>query len=115
MAVGQSKIHIVFQKKKTCIEPQIEKYDIVKVVSEAFNESFCQKEHNLNSLADRGWNSLDYNLLDNPELCTTITKEDSKKEEELGSWRKFQVVHQLQHCQSFLFWTTIIVPLPPIL
>ena len=77
MAITKAKAKLVDMKIKKCIKnPRVEKDEIVLVVNQAWNASFARVEYNKKAIAARGWNPLTFNLLDNPEICGTMTEED---------------------------------------
>ena len=47
---------------------QVEKTDIVGIVHRAFQVSFANIVNSKKAIRNRGWNPLNYNLLDDPEL-----------------------------------------------
>ena len=77
MAIMKAKAKLGDMKIKQCIKnPHVEKDKIVLVVNQAWNASFARVEYNKKAIAARGWNPLTFNLLDNPEICGTMTEED---------------------------------------
>ena len=66
-------------KLRNKLKPQIEKYDIVPMVNEAVKNSFFIKDASKNAVAERGWNPLNYYLLDHPMLKDTSESEKNNQ------------------------------------
>jgi hypothetical protein len=54
---------------------QVEKTDIVGIVHRAFQVSFANTVNSKKAIRNRGWNPLNYTLLDDPELNNTQEKD----------------------------------------
>ena len=48
------------------------------LINKAWNASFARKNKNLQAIADRGWNPLNYNILTMPEIRATMTMDEKK-------------------------------------
>jgi hypothetical protein len=56
------------KKQKLRLDFKIERHDVVGLVQRAWEHSFDWVDSNKKAIAERGWNPLTYNLLDDPEL-----------------------------------------------
>ena len=54
--------------------------DLMPLINKAWNASFARRNKNLQAIADRGWNPLNYNILTMPEIRATMTKDEKKLE-----------------------------------
>ena len=43
------------------------------IINEAWQQSFAQVDFNKKAISDRGWNPLNYNLLNNEDIKSTMT------------------------------------------
>ena len=68
MALTVEKQKLLEQKAKLQLDTRIERHDVVGLVHRAWEKSFAKKESNKRAIAERGWNPLNYNLLDHEEL-----------------------------------------------
>ncbi len=72
MALTKSKRELVMKKQRSCFKnPRIETYEIVMIMSEAWQKSFGRVPFNKDAIAARGWYPLTRNLLDHPEIAAT--------------------------------------------
>ena len=88
---GRFKISLNKQKKDL-IEYRIDNFtselellptDIIPMIGKAWDTSFADVEGNKAAIAERGWFPLNKNLLLNPRLRGTMTKDDAEVEDEL--------------------------------
>jgi len=68
MALTVEKQKLLEQKAKLLMESRIDRHDAVGLVHRAWEKSFAKKDSNKRAIAERGWNPLNYNLLDHEEL-----------------------------------------------
>ncbi len=59
---------LVLEKKEMRLDFEIDRHDVVGLVQHAWQHSFAKVESSRKAIAERGWNQLAYNLLDNSEL-----------------------------------------------
>ena len=69
-----------FKLKKMTEDQYLKPTDLMPLINKAWNASFARKHKNLQAIADRGWNPLNYNLLTMPEIRATMTKDEKKLE-----------------------------------
>jgi hypothetical protein len=68
MCLTVEKHNLLEKKTKLCLDSKIERHDAVGLVHRAWLKSFMKVESNKRAISDRGWNPLNYNLLDHDEL-----------------------------------------------
>jgi hypothetical protein len=68
MCLTVEKHNLLEKKTKLCLDSKIERHDAVGLVHRAWLKSFVKVESNKRAISDRGWNPLNYNLLDHDEL-----------------------------------------------
>jgi hypothetical protein len=68
MAIAKAKRELVNKKENAGLLGTIEKTDIVRLVSHAWNASFSRVDNNKKAVAEHGWGPLNYNLLLHPEI-----------------------------------------------
>jgi hypothetical protein len=54
--------------------------DIMPLINKAWSQSSARIDKNKNTIADRGWNPFNRNLLVFPEVCETMTKQEVEAE-----------------------------------
>ena len=87
MALYKAKKFLLEQKMSYMIDPlTLVPTDIVPIVNMAWNSSFVNVENNLVAIQERGWNPLNYALLDNDDIKITMTDSDV---------RHFESIHKL--------------------
>jgi hypothetical protein len=67
-ALIKQKQKIIYEKSKLHLPGKVEKQDIIGLVHHLWNASFAKVESNKKAIRNRGWNPLNYKLLDHPEL-----------------------------------------------
>ena len=80
IALNQAKQDLLNFKEEKCLPGSLSHTDLMPIINKAWDKSFARIRHNKNAIADRGWNPLNYNLLLNPEIRATMTKQDQKHE-----------------------------------
>jgi hypothetical protein len=70
---------------KLCLDTKIERHDAVGLVHRAWLKSFAKVDSNKRAIADRGWNPLNYKLLDHEELHRVKDDTAVKKAYELSA------------------------------
>ncbi len=68
MCLTVEKQNLLEKKTKLCLDTKIERHDAVGLVHRAWMKSFAKVDSNQRAIAERGWNPLNYNLLDHEEL-----------------------------------------------
>jgi len=69
-----------FKLKKMTEDQYLKPTDLMPLINKAWNASFARKNKNLQAIADRGWNPLNYNILTMPEIRATMTMDEKKLE-----------------------------------
>ena len=85
MALTVEKQNLLEKKTKLCLDTKIERHDAVGLVHRAWLKSFAKRESNQRAIAERGWNPLNYNLLDHEELHKTRDNNPVKNANELSA------------------------------
>ena len=85
MALTVEKQNLLEKKTKLCLDTKIERHDAVGLVHRAWLKSFAKRESNQRAIAERGWNPLNYNLLDHEELHKTRDNNPVKTANELSA------------------------------
>jgi hypothetical protein len=67
MCLTVEKQKLLEKKTKLCLDTKIERHDAVGLVHRAWMKSFAKVDSNQQAIAERGWNPLNYNLLDHEE------------------------------------------------
>ena len=77
MALYKAKKYLLEQKMNYMIDPlSLVPTDIVPIVNMAWNSSFVNIQNNLVIIQERGWNPLNYVLLDSDDIKLTMTNSD---------------------------------------
>jgi len=84
MALTVEKQNLLEKKTKLCLDTKIERHDAVGLVHRAWMKSFAKVDSNKRAIADRGWNPLNYKLLDHEELHRVKDNNAVKKAYELS-------------------------------
>ena len=71
MSITNFKRDLVLFKMRMGLPPTITKNDIVPLCNRAFAKSFTGVPSNRHAIADRGWNTLNQDLLFNTEVIKT--------------------------------------------
>ena len=69
-----------FKLTKMTQDQYLKPTDLMPLINKAWNASFARKNKNLQAIADRGWNPLNYNILTMPEIRATMAKDEKKLE-----------------------------------
>ena len=80
MSLNRAKGNLFARKCQHNLLPQIERYEILLLVAEAWGCSFGNVDGNLKASAITGWNPLNRALLDDPEVIRTMTEKDKSEE-----------------------------------
>jgi len=67
----KEKDDLVSYKRNNGLGCNLDKSDIMPIVSRIWDKSFANKEGNKKAIRERGWNPLSYNLLKDPEILAT--------------------------------------------
>ena len=81
IALAKTKQDLLDKRYKKSMKADLHPHDIIPLINKAWEQSFVRVDKNKNAIADRGWNSLNRNLLTNDDICSTMTKEDKANEE----------------------------------
>ena len=80
IAMTKEKCDIMIKKGQKMMEQCIEPHEIMPILNFAWERSFVREDKNQNAISDRGWNPLNYNLLNNPDIRATMTFKEKQDE-----------------------------------
>ena len=80
IAMNQAKQDLLSYKEEKCMEGTLLPTDLMPLINKAWSKSFARVDKNKKAIAERGWNPLNFNLLLNPEIRATMTKEEIENE-----------------------------------
>ena len=67
------------KEKYMCDIPTIEPHEIIGIINYSWSKSFGKVESNKNTISDHGWYLYNSNLIIDPYIRASITKEEDKK------------------------------------
>ena len=77
IAIGKAKQKLLAKRLDTYMDsPGIYPTDIMSIVNDAWDNSFALIDSNKTAIADRGWCPLNYALLDDNEIKSTMTNSE---------------------------------------
>ena len=68
------------QDKYMCDRPTISAHDIIGIINYAWSKSFARVDSNKKAIAERGWFPYNRNLMLDPSICASITREEEANE-----------------------------------
>ena len=92
IATAKAKRKIVQNNQTHTVPPYIYPHNIIRIINSGWADSFANKRTNQNAISERGWYLYNRNLMMNPGLRSTMTK-DEKDSEKNGT----SSVHLLSH------------------
>lgn len=81
IALNNSKQDLLDYKKEKCMGGTLIPTDLMPLVNKAWESSFARVDKNFKAISERGWNPLNYSLLLNEEIRTTMTEEERELEQ----------------------------------
>ena len=78
-----------YKTKHTFDNPSLQPTDLIPLINKAWNQSFAQIDKNCNTIANRGWNHLNRNILLDQTIWATMTNQE-KEEEFVEDMKLFQ-------------------------
>ena len=78
--MGKAKQDLVNFRRKKCLPTALQATDLMPIINKAWSQSFARIKDNQKAISERGWNPLNYNLMLNPEIRATMTKQEREEE-----------------------------------
>ena len=77
---AKAKRKIVQENQTHSVPPYIYPHDIIRIVKPAWKDSFANTSNNRKAISERGWYPYNRNLMMNPGLRSTMTKDEKENE-----------------------------------
>ena len=80
IAMNQAKQDLLSFKEEKCIKRTLLPTDLMPLINKAWSKSLACDNKNRKAIAECGWDPLNFNLILNPEIRATMTKEEMANE-----------------------------------
>ena len=100
MLLSKKKREIFKRQMDSCMQDMhLQRVDIVPLVSECWNEAFCNTTNNKRAIAERGWRPYNRNLLLHLIIQASMTEHMIKKEREslIFPHQRLAHLHRIQY------------------